>query len=340
MASSTVVTADSAPPTRWPKVVPLEWTRPDEAIGRETRFTTWLSERVDVLEAALGLEGIEVVGTEVDVEGKRLDILAAALDPAEGGKIALAIEAQYGRSDHDHLGKLLTYAAGAAASYDRVLCVWLVDEVEPAHLAAIELLNSETSERLGFVLARIRFVKSGTEEWSYDVHVVVRPNEFIRNHQALVSTGNAVKRDFATAVRELATESLIHAGFGHLAGPDKYGYEFWAYWPTDKRWHLTIRSGKPDDGFAAFISVDGYRTTAENESVLTKFREHADAIEATVGTSAQVNWQAHLNSTAKYAAFARVDWPGIGYETDPQAAADCVIAFAQAVAKAATVLQF
>jgi len=45
--------------------------------------------------------------------------------------------------------------------------------VEPAQLAAIELLNRETLERLGFVLERVRFVKLGIGEWPYAVDVVV-----------------------------------------------------------------------------------------------------------------------------------------------------------------------
>lgn len=139
----------------------IEWSTAGEVLGGgAAAFTPWLSRNLDVIRDALGIDELDLVATEVDVAGKRLDILAAASEGPDGTQLAVAIEAQYGVSNHDHLGKLLTYTAGAEATADRVLAVWVVDQVHPAHLAAVEMLNRQTSERLGFVLMRIRFAGS------------------------------------------------------------------------------------------------------------------------------------------------------------------------------------
>lgn len=45
-------------------------------------------------------------------------------------------------TDHDHLGKLITYASGKAAD----LVIWLVRKARPEHKAAIEWLNNHTDE--------------------------------------------------------------------------------------------------------------------------------------------------------------------------------------------------
>ena len=85
------------------------WRREDE------NFTPWLADNLDLLGEELDMS-LELSGVEVEVGQYRLDILAKE---AEGGKVA--IENQLRWTDHDHLGKLLTYAAEVEAEY----VVWL-----------------------------------------------------------------------------------------------------------------------------------------------------------------------------------------------------------------------
>jgi hypothetical protein len=99
----------------------------------EKDFTPWLATEVNISELAeeLGLE-LQVEGTEVAVGPFWADVLAKDAS----GNLVL-IENQFGKTDHDHLGKVLTYAAtlGAAA------VIWIAEQFTDEHRKAIEWLN-------------------------------------------------------------------------------------------------------------------------------------------------------------------------------------------------------
>ena len=82
-------------------------------------FTPWLAEHLDVLGDALGIT-IELEERESSVGAFSLDILARDQDSGE----AVVIENQIEQSDHEHLGKLITYASGKDAKY----IVWIVKD--------------------------------------------------------------------------------------------------------------------------------------------------------------------------------------------------------------------
>jgi hypothetical protein len=83
---------------------------------------------------------LQVEGVEVPVGPFSADILAK--DTSENFVI---IENQFGKTDHDHLGKVLTYAATLDAS----AVIWIAERFTDEHRKAIEWLNDHTSEGLG-----------------------------------------------------------------------------------------------------------------------------------------------------------------------------------------------
>ena len=107
--------------------VPLRQVWPHEARD----LTRWLEENPDVLSDAVDFE-LTSVERERSAGAFSADLLG---EDANGGTVV--IENQLERSDHDHLGKLLTYVA----FFDAVAAVWIVAEPRPEHVRAITWLN-------------------------------------------------------------------------------------------------------------------------------------------------------------------------------------------------------
>ena len=127
---------------------------PRQIWGDEAKdFTPWLYENIDELGSALGLSLVSK-DYEVAVGKYSLDILAEDL----GENRRVVIENQLGRSDHGHLGQLLTYAAD---SDDNALVVWVAPEFEIEHLKALDWLNKKAD-------SSARFFGVSIEVWSID----------------------------------------------------------------------------------------------------------------------------------------------------------------------------
>ena len=131
-------------------------------------FTPWLAENLDRLGAELNIEFRGIAQTEVKVGPFRLDLLA---EDSEGRKVA--IENQYDKTNHDHLGKLLTYSAGVDAS----VVVWLVEGFQDEHRQALEWLNRHTHEEIEFFAVELNAVKIGDSLPVPVFDVVERPNK-------------------------------------------------------------------------------------------------------------------------------------------------------------------
>src|SRR4051812_22888938 len=87
-------------------------------------FTPWLESNIERLGDALGMD-LEVTAREADVGDFSLDLLAKDL----GSGRAVVIENQYGPTNHDHLGKLITYAS----AMDAGAVIWIIESVRDEH---------------------------------------------------------------------------------------------------------------------------------------------------------------------------------------------------------------
>ena len=138
------------------------WHREDE------NFTPWLADNLALLGEELGMT-LESPSTEVDVGQYRLDILA---EDAEGYKVV--IENQLGWTDHDHLGKLLTYAARVDAGY----VVWVAAYFTAEHRAAIDWLNKLGPEKVWLFGVEVRAIRVGGSNPAPDFRVVAAPDDW------------------------------------------------------------------------------------------------------------------------------------------------------------------
>jgi len=111
-------------------------------------FTPWLAQEENIakLGEALGLE-LEVEKVEAAVGPYSADILAKDT----GTDTYVVIENQLGKTDHDHLGKAITYGSFLHAS----AVVWLASDFTEEHQRALDWLNEFTTDELGFYGVRI-----------------------------------------------------------------------------------------------------------------------------------------------------------------------------------------
>lgn len=112
-------------------------------------FTTWLSENLDVLGDTLHLS-LALVQKEKEVGTFSLDILAEN----EQGELVI-IENQLEKTDHDHLGKMLTYLSNLNAS----LAIWVTSHPREEHKKAVDWLNENSPNTIGFYLVKIEAIQ-------------------------------------------------------------------------------------------------------------------------------------------------------------------------------------
>lgn len=145
-----------------------------EVWGHEaTDFTSWLSqpENLDLLSEEIGVD-IKLVQTEANVGRFNVDILAE--EESSGRKIV--IENQLEDTNHDHLGKIITYASG----YDAEIIIWIVRDIREEHQKAVEWLNEHTDERISFFLIKLELWQIESSNPAPKFEVIVSPNEWAK----------------------------------------------------------------------------------------------------------------------------------------------------------------
>lgn len=149
-------------------------------------FSAWLAKEENIAELGdlIGLSLVDV-NTEVYVGAYRCDLVAK--DETTGTKVI--IENQLESTNHDHLGKIITYASGL----DAKVIVWVVKEAREEHRSAIEWLNNNTLSDIAFFLIEIHAYKIGDSLPAAKFEMVEKPNDFIKNSKGSNSNGELNK---------------------------------------------------------------------------------------------------------------------------------------------------
>jgi len=134
-------------------------------------FTTWLSEEENI-EQLSEITGLSLVNikTEVSVGQFKCDIVCEDEDT----KSVVILENQLEDTDHDHLGKLITYASGLNAR----TIIWIVKKARDEHSSAIEWLNNVTNNEISFYLIQIEAIKIGSSEPAINYKIIEEPNPY------------------------------------------------------------------------------------------------------------------------------------------------------------------
>lgn len=136
-------------------------------------FTPWLSQdgNIALLSDAIGID-ITVDETESSVGDFNVDIFVAET----GTDRKIIIENQLEDTNHDHLGKLITYVSGKSAD----IIIWLVRHDREEHKSAIEWLNNHTDDKIGFFLCEIKLYRIGNSEPAVKVEVIEKLNDWTK----------------------------------------------------------------------------------------------------------------------------------------------------------------
>lgn len=252
------------------KKVELRKVWPHEALD----FTKWLSSaaNLNMLGEAVGFE-LELIETESSVGSFNVDIYAQEV--GTGRKVI--IENQLEDTNHDHLGKVITYAAGKGAQ----VIIWVVAHARDEHRQAIEWLNEHTDNDFGFFLVEIELWTIGDSKPAPRFNVVEQPNEWtkaLRLSENLSET-ERVKLSYWTKYREIARST---PSFLKVFSPQKPSKDHWS----------TLRCGTSSYHIALLIDTQHGRTGIEfyvpdDKEIGHKAIENASVFEERLGLKAK-----------------------------------------------------
>jgi hypothetical protein len=199
-------------------------------LSEATDFTPWLAreENIAVLGETLGLD-LEVEAQEKAVGPFRADILCKDV----GSNDWVLVENQLERTDHTHLGQLLTYASGL----DAVTIVWIAARFTEEHRSTLDWLNRITDESFRFFGLEVELWRIGESPAAPKFNIVSRPNDWTKSvHQAARAIDESQVSDLRIMQRDYW--SKLHEELDRLAGPvdgsRKPQFQSWMAYPVGR----------------------------------------------------------------------------------------------------------
>jgi len=185
------------------KKVPLRelWNKEDKD------FTRWLEENIDYLNEALDFE-ISIEKREEYAGPFKVDLLGSDKD---GNKVV--IENQLEKTDHDHLGKLITYLTNLDANVG----IWITSEPVEEHVKAIDWLNENAPDDVSFYLVKIEAVKIEPQPIAAPLFTIIaRPTEESKEiglEKKEYAQRHLLRKEFWTKLLERANKlTKLHSG--------------------------------------------------------------------------------------------------------------------------------
>lgn len=235
-------------------------------------FTTWLEKNIDVISDATGLN-LTSVEREQPAGSFSVDLIAKLPD---GGTVV--IENQLEQSNHDHLGKLVTYLT----AYEAPAAIWIVREARPEHISAISWLNKTTD--VNFFLLQAEAVRIGSSEPALLLTRIVGPSAEIKSigiEKKNLSSSQELCLKFWTSLLDIAkSKTPLHSSIS----------------PGKVQW-VGTSAGVPGMSFNYVIGANWWRIELyidrgdkeENEWFFDQVMEHRNSIE--IELTRELDWQ-------------------------------------------------
>jgi len=187
-------------------VAKLERVALREAFPSEVKdLSRWVQINLDELNAATGLS-LGNASAEQPAGDFSVDLIAEEDDTGE----KVIIENQIGKSDHDHLGKVLTYLT----AHEAQAAVWIVEKPRSEHVAAIAWLNQSSSA--DFYLVKIEAFKIGNSDVAPLLTLIVGPSaeaKLVAGEKEKFQARHTERFKFWQGLLEVANKKTqLHAG--------------------------------------------------------------------------------------------------------------------------------
>ena len=128
-------------------------------------LTPWLRDNIDLLSDTISLN---ISNPEIEQSASSFKVDIVAEDDSGNSVI---IENQLEKSNHSHLGQLITYLVAIGAK----TAIWIVGEARPEHIESIIWLNQSSSA--DFYLLKLKTVKIGDSLPAPLFDLIVGPSE-------------------------------------------------------------------------------------------------------------------------------------------------------------------
>lgn len=231
-------------------------------------FTQWLQENVNVLNDALDLDLVNV-DREKAAGDFSIDLVAE-----DGGGGTVIIENQLEKSNHDHLGKIITYLTGMGAR----AAIWIVSDPRPEHVAAITWLNEASSA--AFYMVKVEAVRIGDSPAAPLFTLIVGPSEETKEvgetKQKIAERYVIRKRWWTQLLERAAKVSKLHS---HIT-PREYSYLGTSTGIRGLNLNYTVNQ---DENTAELYIDRGKNAEEENKDIFDQLQAHRTEIEKVFG---------------------------------------------------------
>lgn len=243
-------------------------------------FTPWLAmpENLTQLGETLGIEFDEGnIREEVGIGDFSADILSSDLS---GHKII--IENQLEKTDHDHLGKCIAYAAGVGAE----IIIWIARNVRDEHKQAVEYLNSNSSDKLNFFLVQLEAYRIGDSKPAPHFTVVESPNEWTKivrsqnSGNGEISEVKLKQQRFFEMVRDYGLEHSARVSSWQKPQP----HHWYPVRAGTSAAHFNVLTNSREACIFIEAYIDGGKNSDErNRQIYDKIYQDKDKIESKLG---------------------------------------------------------
>lgn len=248
----------------------------------EKDFSKWLAQDENLKELSDAI-GIDIVLEERESSVGSFSVDLYALE--EGTERRIIIENQLEDTNHDHLGKLITYASEKGAE----VIIWVVKRARDEHRQAIEWLNQNTGVNIGFFLVEIELWQIDDSAVAPKFNVVERPNDWAKQMKNVDSLSDT-KQLQLHFWQQLFEYIKSNVSFAKEFSPRKAQPQHWydlSVGSSSYHVGLTVNTQKNLLGAEIYIPDD--------KEKFAIFREHAQEIEKLIGE--KIEWREATKAT-------------------------------------------